>query len=168
MHRPDNWPSIGHFENKNHWNEFIPVNSLQQLSGVYYTQDLILYQQKGYLPGFNIKDEGIAELNFVDTTLQDTVRIWSTADTGPYQWDCYKSITAIISNDQILLNFKYPQDTGGGNPFLGFSSDYVKIYKSKNRDLIIRKGTKSVGLVFILFPVFLHISDWYLYEADKQ
>jgi hypothetical protein len=103
MPRPDHWPPMDHFDNTNHWNGFVPVNSLQQLSTVYKTQDLILYQQKGYRPYLNVKGDWIAELSFVDSAQMDTLRIWSTVDKGPYKWDKLRNISAKISNDEILL-----------------------------------------------------------------
>jgi len=168
MPRPDHWPPIDHFDNMNHWNGFIPVNSLQQLSEVYNTQDLILYQQKGYRPCLNVKGDWIAELCFVDTTQRDTVPIWSTINTGPYKWDKLRRISAKISNDEILLLLKFPNEVKGGNPLLGFSRYYIKIYKSKEGDLLIRKGDRFVGLTFMLFPTIWHESTWNRYEADKQ
>jgi hypothetical protein len=166
MPRPDSWPLNGHFETTTHWNGFIPVNSLQQLSEVYNTQDLFILQQKGYRPYLMVIGENIAELSFVDTVNSDSIQIWSTRFEGPYRWDILNSVSATINTNEILLLFKYPNDVRGGNPFLGFSRNYLKIYKPKEGGLIIRKGFRFVGLIFMLFPTIWHDSTWHRYEAD--
>lgn len=166
MTRPDSWPLNGHFDNTNHWNGFIPMNSLQQLSEVYNTQELFILQQKGYRPYLKVVGENSVDLNFIDTVHVDTIPIWSTRIEGPYVWDRIKSISATISTDEILLLINYPYEVKGGDPFLGASRYYIKIYKPKEGGLIIRKGYRFIGLVFMLFPTILHDSTWHRYEAD--
>lgn len=168
VRRPDKWPPIAKHDNTDHWNEFIPVNSLQQLSEVYKTPDLILYQQKGYRPYLHVQGVWIADLNFINSTLADTIQIWSTLEKGPYRWDNLKKISARVSNDEIKLLIKYPNNSQGGNPFLGWSRSYIKIYKSRENDLLIRNGSKMIGLVFMLFPIYGHFSTWYRYEPDMK
>lgn len=157
---------MNHFDNINHWNGFVPVNSLQQLSAVYKTQDLILYQQRGYRPYLNVKGDWMATLSFVDSTKMDTIRIWSTVDEGPYKWDKLRNISAKISSDEILLLLYYPYEVKVGDPFLGFTRNYIKIYKSKDGGLLIRKGYRAVGLIFMLFPTIILESTWHRYEME--
>lgn len=166
MPRPDSWPPNGHFDNTTHWNGFIPMNSLQQLSEVYNTQELFIFQREGFRPYLKVVGESIAELIFIDTVHLDTIQIWSTLIEGPYRWDRLKSISATINTDEIVLMIKYPSDVKGGDPFLGASRYYIKIYKPKEGGLIIRKGYRFIGLVFMLFPTIWHDSTWHLYEAD--
>lgn len=166
MPRPDFWPPNGHFETTTHWNGFIPMNSLQQLSEVYNTQELLVFQRKGFRPYLKVVGESTVELNFIDAVHMDTIQIWSTLIAGPYRWDRLKSISAAINTDEILLLIKYPSDVKGGDPFLGASRYYIKIYKPKEGGLIIRKGYRFIGLVFMLFPTILHDSTWHHYEAD--
>lgn len=167
MPRPNNWPVPNHFDNVNHWNGFMPVNSLQQLSDVYLSQDLFLLQQKGYRPYLKVNGIKIAELMFVDSLKNDTIPIWSTLKSGPYKWDNLKSISAQIDNDRILLLKKFPAESQGGNPFLGFSRYYTKLYKANDGSLLIRDGERMVGLIFMLFPTIMHDSRWHRYEMDK-
>ena len=168
VRRPDKWPPIAKHDNADHWNGFIPVNSLQQLSGVYATPDLMMYQLKGCRPYLHVQGVWMAELSFVDSTLTDTIRIWSTLEKGPYRWDNLKKISARVSNDEIKLLIKYTNNSQGGNPFLGWSRSYIKIYKSRENDLLIRNGSKMMGLVFMLVPMYGHFSTWYRYEPDKD
>lgn len=168
VRRPDKWPPIAKHDNGNHWSGFIPVNSLQQLSGVYSTHDLMMYQLIGYRPYLHVEGVCIAELSFVNSTLTDTIQIWSTLEKGPYRWDNLKKISARVSNDEIKLLLKYPFNSKGGNPFLGWSRSYIKIYKSRENDLLIRNGSKMIGLVFMLVPMYGHFSTWYRYEPDMK
>ncbi|MFM2156365.1 MAG: hypothetical protein RL516_1114 [Bacteroidota bacterium] len=163
---PKTWPTAAHRDNTNHWSGYIPVNSLQQLSEIYKSQDLITFQQKGYRPYLKIKGVWIADLLFIDSTFTDTVTIWSTHEKGPYKWDKLKKIKAKISNDEIVFIKKYPFQGEGGNPFVGFSRDYIKLYKSTENDLLIRNGYKFTGLIFMLVPTIGHTSEWNKYESE--
>ncbi len=98
------WPGVQHFDNNNHWNGFIPLNALKQLSAVIKSPDFKKYTEKGYRPYLNVKGESFGELSFVNPAQPDTVLIWSTAVKGPYKWDKKLiRVKAKVSNGQILL-----------------------------------------------------------------
>ena len=54
VRKPESWPPIAKHDNTEHWSGYIPVNSLQQLSEVYQTPELLTYQQKGYKPYLHV------------------------------------------------------------------------------------------------------------------
>jgi hypothetical protein len=163
---PKTWPHAAHRDNTNHWSGYIPVNSLQQLSEIYKSQDFISYQQKGYRPYLKVTGVWIADLLLVDSAQSDTILIWTTRVKGPFKWDDFKKIKVKVSNDEIIFFTKIPKDVFGWLYILTFERNYIKIYKSANDDLLIRSGMKFYGMLAYIYPVIDHSSTWHLYAPD--